>query len=177
MKTKHVFRDLSTIAELWATQAQEEARNPSGNFWFKGTKIYSYRTILGELLKRGKQSLIVLNKTPYSKLGMKMSLSSHTTSRHQAIVDQSTNNPKIACPDRLLQYSCDSLTGACMRLVCWQREFANLVVFLAQEKPGSKRAERRLMQLEALRSDMIAYAKFMGYSLNKWRLLLVKWED
>lgn len=43
MRTKQVY-PTSEIAHLWAHQTQDSARNPgSGNFYFKGKTIYSYR--------------------------------------------------------------------------------------------------------------------------------------
>ena len=41
-RQKKVFPDLSVIAHYWANQTQDEARNSSNNFYFDGTKIYSY---------------------------------------------------------------------------------------------------------------------------------------
>jgi hypothetical protein len=39
---KTVFTDVRQIAHLWMHQQQEEAKNPSRNFWFSRNTIYSY---------------------------------------------------------------------------------------------------------------------------------------
>jgi hypothetical protein len=39
---KTVFTDVRDIAHIWAHQTQEEAKNPSRNFFFTGKTIYSY---------------------------------------------------------------------------------------------------------------------------------------
>jgi|GEM_PF-3378619 len=40
-RTKHVF-PTDEIAHLWAHKTQDDARNPGGNFYFRGDTIYSY---------------------------------------------------------------------------------------------------------------------------------------
>ena len=75
---RHVFTDNSTIAELWATQAQHHARNKRHNFYFTGKTIYSYGkhfpiAIIEEKFGR---SFVIYNSRGYSR----------TTNRHQSAV-------------------------------------------------------------------------------------------
>ena len=75
---RHVFSDNDTIAELWATQAQDYARNKRYSFYFTGKTIYSYGehfpiAILGE--KYGRKFIIYNSRT----YGI-------TTTRHQNTV-------------------------------------------------------------------------------------------
>lgn len=39
----------SMVAHLWANQTQSEARNGNNTFYFEGSKIYSYRTLIAQL--------------------------------------------------------------------------------------------------------------------------------
>src|SRR5689334_478166 len=41
-RTRKVF-PTSEIPHLWAHKTQDDARNPQGNLYFKGSVIYSYR--------------------------------------------------------------------------------------------------------------------------------------
>jgi len=41
-RIKKVFSDISSIAHLWANKLQDEARTPTGNYYFDGLSIFSY---------------------------------------------------------------------------------------------------------------------------------------
>lgn len=44
-RQKQVF-PRNTVAQLWAHKAQDQARDPSGNFYFTGPTIYSYGSLI-----------------------------------------------------------------------------------------------------------------------------------
>lgn len=46
---KKVF-DNGQVAHVWAQHSQSEGRSSNGNFWFKDTAIYSYRTMIARLV-------------------------------------------------------------------------------------------------------------------------------
>ena len=75
---RHVFSDNSTIAELWATQAQHHARNKRQTFYFTGKTIYSYgeHFPIAIIEERFGRSFVIYNSRSYSR----------TTNRHQSAV-------------------------------------------------------------------------------------------
>ena len=67
-REKHVF-DTDEIAHLWANQSQAGARNPQGNFYFRGKVLYSYRDSweVAKLLTNDKsESAVAINSDTYS---------------------------------------------------------------------------------------------------------------
>ena len=75
---RHVFTDNNTIAELWATQAQNHARNKRHTFYFTGKTIYSYgeHFPIAIIEERFERPLVIYNSRSYSR----------TTNRHQSAV-------------------------------------------------------------------------------------------
>ena len=75
---RHVFTDNSTIAELWATQAQHHARNKRQTFYFTGKTIYSYgeHFPIAIIEERFGRNFVIYNSRTYSR----------TTNRHQSAV-------------------------------------------------------------------------------------------
>jgi hypothetical protein len=75
---RHVFTDNSTIALLWATEAQHHARNRQHNFYFTGTTIYSYgeHFPIATFEERFGRKFIIYNTRTYSV----------TTNGHQSTV-------------------------------------------------------------------------------------------
>ncbi len=75
---RHVFTDNSTIAELWATQAQNHARNKRHTFYFTGNTIYSYgeHFPIAIIEERFGRNFVIYNSRSYSR----------TTNRHQSAV-------------------------------------------------------------------------------------------
>ncbi len=75
---RHVFTDNSTIAQLWATQAQNHARNQQHNFYFTGNTIYSYgeHFPVASIEEKSGRDFVIYNSRSYST----------TTSRHQSDV-------------------------------------------------------------------------------------------
>lgn len=59
----------SKIAGLFATQSVPEARNPQGNFYFRGTQCFSYRNsfLIAQLVKRGEETVAVFTTATHSK--------------------------------------------------------------------------------------------------------------
>ncbi len=81
---RHVFSDNSTVAELWATQAQNHARNKQHTFYFTGNTIYSYGehfpiAIIEEKFGR---KYVIYNSRTYSM----------TTNRHQWYVSSAIHH-------------------------------------------------------------------------------------
>jgi hypothetical protein len=52
--------DNHQVAHLWANQSQAEARSHNGNFHFSGTRIYSYRTVIANIVKAPNGEPVVL---------------------------------------------------------------------------------------------------------------------
>jgi len=75
---RHVFSDNSTIAELWATQAQHQARNKRHTFYFTSKSIYSYgeHFPIAIIEERFERNFVIYNSRTYSR----------TTNRHQSAV-------------------------------------------------------------------------------------------
>ena len=75
---RHVFTDNSTIAKLWATQAQHHARNKRRNFYFTGNTIYSYgeHFPIASIAEQFGRKYVLYNSRTYSV----------TTNRHQSAV-------------------------------------------------------------------------------------------
>ena len=75
--TKHVV-SRETVAHLWAHKVQDNARTPSGNFYFNGPALYSYGShfmcgyMMPDEYQRDGQPLVLVNAGSYSM----------TTSRH-----------------------------------------------------------------------------------------------
>lgn len=83
---KTVFTDISHVAHLWASQAQEEATNQSRNFYFKGLTIYSYGSHFPIARIYDKDNHIVfLTTRGYS----------NTTAKHIGVVGYAINHKKI----------------------------------------------------------------------------------
>ncbi len=57
-KRKREVYPTGEIAHLWAHQAQPSARNPQGNYSFRGKDLYSYSTVIASLTK-GKGGAVV----------------------------------------------------------------------------------------------------------------------
>jgi hypothetical protein len=91
---KHVF-DTDMVAHIWANQSQEDARNPQGNFYFRGDTIFSYRDSfpVARIIKRkGRECILITNDT-YSS----------TTSRHCWLVRRAVSGkPVFTVPNRTL---------------------------------------------------------------------------
>ena len=68
---RHVFTDNNTIAELWATQAQNHARNKRHTFYFTGNTIYSYgeHFPIAIIEERFGRKFVLYNSRNYSRNG------------------------------------------------------------------------------------------------------------
>lgn len=86
MRERHVY-PTDRIAHLWAHQTQDEARNPQGNFYFKGATIYSYRDSfpIGKIVTNGTEKAYLVTTNRYS----------NTTSGHIASVARSIPHGSI----------------------------------------------------------------------------------
>jgi len=83
--TKHVV-SRETVAHLWAHQAQDNARTPSGNFYFTGPALYSYGShflcgyMMPDEYRRDGQQVVLVNAGSYS-----MTTGRHMDAMHQAL--------------------------------------------------------------------------------------------
>ena len=75
---KRVYSRNEEVAELWAAQDQDFARNRQGNFYFNGNTIYSYgrHFPIAMIENRFHRTFILNNSRRYSM----------TTNRHQSLV-------------------------------------------------------------------------------------------
>jgi len=92
---RHVFTDNSTVAKLWATQAQNHARNKQHNFYFTGNTIYSYGehfpiAIIEEKFGR---NFVIYNSRSYS-----MTTNRHQNSVYWAIHHHLAGLPRLDLP-------------------------------------------------------------------------------
>ena len=92
---RHVFTDNSTIAKLWAIQAQHHARNKRRNFYFTGNTIYSYgeHFPIASIAEQFGRKYVLYNSRTYSM----------TTNRHQSAVSWAIHRhlarlPRLALP-------------------------------------------------------------------------------
>lgn len=79
------------VPHKWAHQAQDAARNPQGNLYFKGATIYSYRDSwpLARIYERKGARLVLANCARYSV----------TTAAHQNAVNRACSHmPSLAVP-------------------------------------------------------------------------------
>jgi hypothetical protein len=83
---KKVFQSKKEISHLWASQAQSEARNPQGSFYFEGLTIYSYGSHfpIAQIWHKN-NNIVFFNSTTYS----------NTTSKHQRVVSYAINHKTI----------------------------------------------------------------------------------
>jgi hypothetical protein len=80
MRTKTVFQT-QELAHIWARQSQSEGRNPAGNVYFHGKKIYSYGShfCMANIVKPG---IVLINANNYS----------NTTAKHLGAVRYAVNH-------------------------------------------------------------------------------------
>lgn len=160
MRQKTVFTDTSAIAHLWANQQQDEAKNPSRNFYFTGNKIYSYGSHFCiaaiHTNKQGKKAVLFTTRG-YS----------NTTSKHLGIVRQ-------ACS----QYE---------RIYCEHPEYAergehkaNLEAFEQEAKyiaqrnlKNARKPEIYLNQIAGQRLLAEAYCEYFGLQKELKKLVFI----
>jgi hypothetical protein len=72
-RVKYVYADNDAIAHLWvghnlSSEGQDNARNPRGNFYFRGATIYSYggHFPIAEFVRNGKKKAIQFTTRSYS---------------------------------------------------------------------------------------------------------------
>lgn len=82
---KTVFTDISEVAHLWASQAQQSARN-SGNFYYNGLTIYSYGSHfpIAQIWDKD-NNIVFFTSHSYSS----------TTVRHKNAVSYAINHKKV----------------------------------------------------------------------------------
>ena len=87
---RHVFTNNDAIAKLWATQAQNHARNKRHNFYFTGNTIYSYgeHFPIAIIEERFGRKFVIYNSRSYST----------TTNRHQRDVYWAIHNHLAKLP-------------------------------------------------------------------------------
>jgi hypothetical protein len=105
----------SEIAHKWAHQTQDSARNPQGNFYFRGATIYSYRDswplariyrkrcapTLGDAAAPASGVLVLSNCNRYSV----------TTRQHQSDVNRAVSHlERIAVPEVVPAYGADKFS-------------------------------------------------------------------
>ena len=81
------------VCRLWAHQAQDDARNPGGNVFFVGDKIYSYgdHYVMACHHRKGDKHIVLVNENGYSA----------TTKRHRCKVEWALQGvcPYLRVPD------------------------------------------------------------------------------
>lgn len=143
---KKVFTDLSTIAHLWANQLQDEARN-SGNFYFKGSTIYSYGghfPIAKHVTNERGENAVLFTTRGYS----------NTTARHIAVTRQAANHLNVIKCDIPTASHQENFNG-------WKIE-AELSAAKLQK---AKKPEIYLNELGHIQSQVNKYAQFFGLEI------------
>lgn len=99
--TKHVV-PRETVAHLWAHKVQDNARTPSGNFYFTGPAIYSYGShflcgyMMPDEYQRNGQQLVLVNAGTYSMTtGRHMDAMRHALPRYYARVEVAALNNNV----------------------------------------------------------------------------------
>lgn len=82
---KTVFTNIGQVAHLWASEAQDSARN-TGNFFFNGLTIYSYGSHfpIAQIYNKD-HNIVFFNSGGYS----------NTTAKHQSCVRYAINHKKV----------------------------------------------------------------------------------
>jgi hypothetical protein len=152
-RQRHVF-PTNEIPHLWAHKVQGDARNPQGNFYFKGDTIYSYRDSypIASHIASGKKSAVLIRAgQPYSV----------TTSGHISAV-------RSSIPRDVTVFEVPSVQTTWT----WSPEGpdheTNLKYFVAESRDRLHKAERSrkwgLSELEAAfeyKETAARYAKFL----------------
>jgi len=161
-KPKRQVYPTGEIPHLWAHQTQVNARNPQGNFYFKGDVIYSYRDSfpVARLVQVGRSRCVLFNSAKYSV----------TTSQHQSAVRQAIPSSMQVFEVPNLGLSYVSTTSPISKGI----HKVNLAYLVQESKSEFERAERARgmgdyslsdsLRLKRLAED---YAKFFKVKLPK----------
>jgi len=182
MRQKTVFTDISEIAHLWANQHQDSARNPSDNFYFNGSVIYSYGSHfpIAQICTNPKtlEKVCLFTTQTYS----------NTTSKHISIVSRANHLPVILMKDLpgtsfIERKFVKSLTANSTpygvgdfhmnNLKQWDYELEACYTKLAT----ARKKEIYIEKINTIISEIRAYIGFFGISENRYIKTLLTERD
>ena len=145
------------IPHLWAHQTQDEARNGSGSFYFRGVTIYSYGShfpIATHVTGAHGQAGILFTSQKYSV----------TTSQHMSAVSRSipSDVPVFTVPHLMLGFSANEDTYQHEKNIKhYTVEVAESLSICARARSSYAKEYRHERAIE-LRNEALAYASFFG---------------
>lgn len=152
---KKVF-DNDQVAHVWAQHSQSEGRSSNGNFWFKDTAIYSYRTMIARLVFspiNGRAAYLVTSRKYSMTTSRKYSMTTsgkHIPAIYRAISGQYFNVDDVG--------ACDAKShGENVNVML--KEYEGLLLKLSRAKSNGEFIEA---QARALHVSAIKYAEFFG---------------
>lgn len=134
------------VYHLWANEAQEHARNSSDSVSFDGAKAYSYRAVIGEIVRNaaGQRAYLIATRTW-----------SVTTSGHQSALRQSV-------PDGETVFHVYDFTGE----LDHERNLAaytdSMAASMLKYKRASKRKDWYLTDLQDTKAEAERYCEFFS---------------
>jgi hypothetical protein len=138
------------VCHLWANQTQDEAYTATRNCSFRGTKLFSYGTVIGQLIERkGKKPLAILNCSSYSS----------TTNGHQCSMRRAAKHLDALelTDDIYLARGVYDLTS--ISRDSFERGYKKLLSEIAIGRNGSNRQNSRIRRLESLIKTAAEYSK------------------
>lgn len=137
------------IAHLWAHKTQASARNPQGNFYFRGDVIYSYRDsypLAKHVTGKNGQAGVLINRDGYS----------NTTAGHLSQVRRAVSH--VAA-----QWEVDHPTdGTPQQLESWAQRIKDKSVTVLQPRIRKATTARRYEELQELVAQANSFATFFG---------------
>lgn len=143
---KHVFTDISTIAHMWANKVQDDARNPTNNFYYDKDTIYSYGRhfpIAKHIVNNGVSAILFTERT-YS----------NTTAKHIQVVRQAANHLNVIYCFNPESTHTDNLNS-------WLVSAENIVANLTT----ARKPEIYLSKIGDIANRVNKYAKYFGLTI------------
>lgn len=144
---KKVF-DNDQVAHVWAQHSQSEGRSSNGNFWFKDTAIYSYRTMIARLVFSP-----INGRAAYLVTSRKYSMT--TSGKHMPAVYRAISGDCFTVDNVQAHHEFEHAENIGHML----KEYEGLLLKLSRAKSNGEFIEA---QARALHVSAIKYAEFFG---------------
>lgn len=144
---KKVF-DNDQVAHVWAQHSQSEGRSSNGNFWFRDTAIYSYRTMIARLVFSP-----VNGRAAYLVTSRKYSVT--TSGKHMPAVYRAISGDCFTVDNVQAHHEFEHAENIGHTL----KEYEGLLLKLSRAKSNGEFIEA---QARALHVSAIKYAEFFG---------------
>lgn len=144
---KKVF-DNDQVAHVWAQHSQSEGRSSNGNFWFRDTAIYSYRTMIARLVfspVNGRAAYLVTSRK----------YSTTTSGKHMPAVYRAISGDCFIVDNVQAHHEFEHAENIGHML----KEYEGLLLKLSRAKSNGEFIESRARSLHV---SAIKYAEFFG---------------